>query len=145
MDRVAEFVSNHALLCAGFLAVLTLWIFGEVSRKTRKYREIGAQEAVRFINRESAIVLDMRPETEYREGHIVSAKNLALDTLETRGPELDKSQGSPIIVYATNPQTAITACEKLVARGFQRVMTLAGGYQGWVGENYPVVRPTKRR
>lgn len=144
IEQVAEFVGNHTLLCAGFSAVLVVWIYTEISQKTRRFKEVGAQQAVHLINREGAVVLDLRPETEFRAGHITSAKNFSLESIETRAHELDRLKDQPIIVYANNPQTTISACEKLVGRGFPRVLSLAGGYQGWLGENFPVERIGKR-
>ena len=50
MEQVIEFVGNHALLAGGFVMVLGLLIYTEVSRKMQGLKELSPAQAVPWIN-----------------------------------------------------------------------------------------------
>ena len=47
-------------------------------------------EATQMINRQDALVIDVREDAEYVKGHIVGARHIPLGQLETRAKELQK-------------------------------------------------------
>lgn len=81
--------------------------------------------------REGAVtVLDVRPEDEYRTGHIPGALSVPLDQLENLLSKLPRSQ--EIVAYCRGPYCvlAVEAVEILRKFGFKAVR-LEGGIQDW--------------
>jgi rhodanese-related sulfurtransferase len=81
--------------------------------------------------REGAVtVLDVRPEDEYRAGHIPGALSVPLDQLERLLSELPREQ--EIVAYCRGPYCvlAVEAVEMLRKFGFKAIR-LEGGIQDW--------------
>jgi rhodanese-related sulfurtransferase len=82
-------------------------------------------------------VLDVRPEEEYRAGHLPDAINIPLAELEQRLRELDPSQ--EIVAYCRGPHCilAYEAVSRLRKRGIS-AKRLEGGLPEWRLEGLPV-------
>ena len=137
MDRFFEFLANHPFLIGTFALLLALFVRNEMRRGGET---IGIQQMVELVNREGAIVLDVRDRKEFEAGHIVGAVNIPFANLESRADELRKHGEKPIIVACRMGQHAGAAGTLLRKRGFQNVSRLAGGMTEWQNQNLPVVR-----
>jgi rhodanese-related sulfurtransferase len=84
-------------------------------------------------------VLDVRPEEEYRAGHLPSAINIPLGELEQRLRELDPSQ--EIVAYCRGPHCVLAydAVARLRKQGL-KAKRLEGGLPEWRLEGLPVDR-----
>ena len=68
MQEYLDFASNNFLIVAGFVAVLGFIIKTEISRLTRKYKQIGVNEAVLLLNKDDTTILDVREDKEIQGG-----------------------------------------------------------------------------
>lgn len=137
LQRLIEFIGNHPVLIAAFAAVLVFIVINEVRRKSGS-QEIGPKDAVRMINDENAVVLDIRESGDYKAGHIINAKNLPLSRLEDGAANISGDKNIPLIVYCKSGMNSQAACGKLRAAGYTRVYGLKNGLLGWQEENLPV-------
>ncbi len=137
MDQVFEFVANHPLLLATFAVVLALFIRNEMQRGGRS---VSAQQLVDMVNREHAIVLDVRDKKEFDTGHIVDAINIPFSALDSRVDELKKHQDKPIIITCKMGQHSGSAGTLLRKHGFENVSRLTGGVSEWRNQSLPVVK-----
>lgn len=103
-------------------------------------REIDAQHAVRLINYEDALVLDVRDDSAYASGHIPNAKHIPAESIKDRWKELEKFKEKPVIVIFTPGLRAGQAGSLLRKNGFARVFNLSGGIDTWRRENLPLVK-----
>jgi len=94
---------------------------------------VTVEEAHQMLEEEPAeiILLDVRTEKDYKEGHIPDAINIPKTELESRIGELDKYKSKKIIVYCKNGVDSRTASETLVANGFENVYNMLGGLNEW--------------
>jgi rhodanese-related sulfurtransferase len=85
----------------------------------------------------SVIVLDVRPEQEYRAGHIPGARSIPLNELETRLKEIPRKK--MIVAYCRGPYCvfADAAVKTLQKRGF-RAIRLTEGFPDWKMRGFPV-------
>jgi rhodanese-related sulfurtransferase len=90
------------------------------------------------MNRENALVLDVREPAAYAAGHILGARNLPLGELEKRIEELDKHKKKPVIVACDTGTTSTRAVKVLKARGFENVVNLSGGFRAWLQASLPM-------
>ena len=85
----------------------------------------------------SVIVLDVRPEQEYRAGHISGARSIPVNELETRLKEIPRKK--MIVAYCRGPYCvfADAAVKTLQKRGF-RAIRLTEGFPDWKIRGFPV-------
>lgn len=137
MERLFEFVANHPFLVGTFVVLLALFIRNETRRGGRT---VSAQQLVDMVNRENALVVDVRDRKEFQAGHIVDAVNIPQSSLESRLDELKKHRERPVVVVCRIGQNAGTAGTLLRKAGFEQVSRLSGGIAEWRNQNLPVVK-----
>jgi len=137
MDRLFEFVINHYILVSIFVALLLALLALETRRGGAK---ISAQGAVSLINRDEAIVVDIRDRKEFTEGRIIGSVNIPLSALKSRSSELSKHKGKQLIVVDKMGQHSAMAVKQLNTDGFTNVVRLSGGVADWRASNLPLVK-----
>ena len=132
-----DFIQNNMLLIGVAFAsgAMLVWPF---VRRTAGGPWVSTLQATQLINREDALILDVRDAAEYARGHLLGAKNVPLADLERRAAELDKHKARPVIVHCDNGSRATRALGVLKARGFGNVVNLNGGYGAWQQAGLPV-------
>ena len=101
--------------------------------------KVSAAEAVRLINRERAVLLDVSEPAEYAAAHPVGARSVPLGTLETSNA-LPKNKALPLVVVCPTGARASRAVAALQKLGFEKASALAGGLRAWREANLPVER-----
>lgn len=98
---------------------------------------IGRDELVARLRDQAVTLLDVRPEDEFRAGHIPTARNIPLKVLAARMSDLPVDR--EIIAYCRGPYCVLSfqVVEILRAKGFQ-VRRLAEGYPEWKAAGLPV-------
>lgn len=137
MDRLFEFVVNHYILVSLFVAFLVAILILESRRGGAK---ISAQGAVNLINKDEAVVVDIRDRKEFGEGRITGSINIPLNSLKSRVGELSKFKDKQIIVADKMGQHSAMAVKQLNAEGFSNVVRLNGGVADWRASNLPLVK-----
>ena len=125
------------MLFGAFVVLLVLFIRNETQRGGRS---VSAQELVNLVNREDAVVLDLRDKKEFEQGHIPNAVNIPYASLDSRVSELDKYKQRPIVLACKMGQHAGAAGTALRKKGFANVSRLSGGIAEWRNQNLPVVK-----
>ncbi|WP_168016656.1 rhodanese-like domain-containing protein [Halomonas salinarum] len=138
IDQLFEFVQNHPLLVGAFVIVLATWIAYEVIQGGRN--GVDTSEATQLINREDAVVLDIRDAKDFKQGHMTGARNIPQSKLDNRLNELDKFKDKPVIVVCKQGQASGAVITKLTSAGFTRAYKLKGGMAQWQADGLPVVR-----
>ncbi len=140
MGQFFEFTGNHPLLFAALISIILMIIMSESRRKLLGFKEIASNEAVRLMNSENALILDLREDKEFSEGHIINAVHIPLGLLESRLKEIDEHKGKPVIVYCRTGQRAAKGGAVLRRQGFTSIYKLNGGMMAWVDAGLPVKR-----
>jgi rhodanese-related sulfurtransferase len=97
---------------------------------------VSAADAVRLINRERAVLIDVSEPAEYAAGHPVGAKSVPLASLET-SRDLPKNKALPLVVVCPTGSQAPRAVLQLKKLGFENAHVLAGGLGAWRAANLP--------
>ena len=131
-------VENWMLIAVAVVSgAMLIW---PLLRRTTGGPWVSTAAAVELINREDAVVLDVRDAGDYGAGHILGARNLPLARLEEGGGELAKRKDKPLIVYCDGGERAAKAAAALKRLGFSRVVNLSGGLPAWQQAGLPVER-----
>jgi rhodanese-related sulfurtransferase/predicted transcriptional regulator len=135
-ERVAELWAAVRDVAAHHVAEVTV-LAHEYLGERAEIDLLTAEELDERLERGKVVVLDVRPEAEYRAGHIAGAVSAPLEQLEQIAPKLPKRR--EIVAYCRGPYCvyADEAVRLLRARG-QRARRLDVGFPEWRRAGLPV-------
>lgn len=98
---------------------------------------IGGKELLAQAKRGKVIVLDVRPESEYRTAHLPNARSIPLAELKARLRELPR--GKPVVAYCRGPfcMMAVEAVGFMLKKGI-RAKRLEDGVAEWRARGLPL-------
>jgi rhodanese-related sulfurtransferase len=138
VDQLVEFAGNHGMMVAGFVGIVLLLIWTEISKHTRGYTELSPIQAVQKINQGKTSIVDISAAADYSKGHLTGAKHIALSRFSDADPDIEKLKSGAVLVVCKNGQTAHSAAAKLVKMGASDVSVLKGGTTQWAADQYPL-------
>jgi len=137
MAQFIEFIGNHLVLSG--MWVVTLGAIIMYHQRTAS-SSVGPQQAVLLINRQNAVVVDVREKKEFETGHIVDSINIPLAKLQKRLNELKKHKDKPVVVVCKLGQHSGQAAKTLQEAGYSDVFRLSGGLTEWKAQSLPLVQ-----
>jgi rhodanese-related sulfurtransferase len=137
IHQLSEFAVNHLLLVVAFVVILAMLAGVELRHRLGKVRDIAPGEAIRLINHENAVLVDMRNDKDYRDGHIVNAVQVPADNNEAAG-KLDKYRDRPLIICCRSGNQSHKLSTALSKQGFASVYNLKGGLHAWQQAGLPL-------
>ena len=140
MQEYIDFIGENPLHFIGFAVILILIIKLEISRFTRKFKMVNTNEAVKLMNNEDTIVVDLREDKEIKGGILQNAQHISLGQLSDRIGHLGANKQVPILVYCRSGTRSTSACNTITKAGFENVSSLAGGILAWEAANLPTVK-----
>lgn len=135
-----EFIKSNILLIGLVLGSGIMLLLPSFKKGAGGVPNLSTAEAINLINRNHALVLDVRNEAEFAGGHIVDAKHIPLDKLAERLNELNKYKDKPILVNCQRGMRSAKACEVLRKAEFKQIHNLQGGLDAWLAAKLPVVK-----
>ena len=98
------------------------------------YTQISQAEAKRIMEEETGyLIVDVRTEEEYAQGHIPGAVNIPNESITDTKPEQLPDQKQKLLVYCRSGNRSKQASEKLAALGYSNVYEF-GWINTWDGE-----------
>lgn len=137
MEQFIEFVTNHWLLSSAFV-ILVFLLF--ITEQRKAGTAVGSVKLTQMMNRENALVLDIRKRDEYKQGHISGSKNIPEADLDAKIAEIQKYKEKPVVVVCNVGMSSKSVSKKLKQHGFEDVYRLDGGMSTWESEKLPVVK-----
>ncbi|MCZ8073402.1 MAG: rhodanese-like domain-containing protein [Paucibacter sp.] len=98
---------------------------------------VNTAEAVRLMNREKAVLIDVCEPAEFAAGHVAGARNVPLASLEGH-KSLPSNKSLPVLVVCQSGARAARAAAQLRKLGYEKAQPLAGGLNAWREANLPV-------
>lgn len=112
----------------GWFPAAEIGTFEGNGRSLARVREISVEEAAELQRSGRANVLDVRRATEFSDGHLPGAKNIAHTRLAGRISEVPRDR--PLVVNCQGGTRSARAVALLQRSGFE-VMNLKGGFAAW--------------
>ncbi len=103
---------------------LIVKLFGFLSRLGIK--QITPRE---LDQKKGMMLLDVRTNKEYEQGHIPGAVHVPLSDIGDRVKKLKKDKD--LVVYCRNGNQSIWAIKRLMGMGYKNLYNLKGGYNAW--------------
>lgn len=105
----------------------------------RSGASVSTAEAIRMINHDNALVLDIREKKDFETGHVVDAVNIPFASLANRLGELEPHKSNPIVLVCQSGQTVGAAGKILREKGFN-ALRMTGGILEWTNQKLPLVK-----
>lgn len=104
-------------------------------------KHVDAAGAAKLIEtNKDIVVLDIRTEEEFKDGHIAKAQNI--DFLDRSfGEKLDKlDKSKPYLVHCASGGRSTKSLSQFKAKGFTNIYHLDGGFSAWEAAGKPVTK-----
>lgn len=136
LDKIFLFAGEHFVLVATFIILVGIFFYTE---SLRGGEAISPQQVSNLVNREEALVIDLRSGDAFRKGHIHGSENVPEDKFDGELARLEKLE-RPIVLVCELGSQAGAAGRKLMARKVKSVYRLKGGIDAWAGDRLPLVK-----
>jgi sulfur-carrier protein adenylyltransferase/sulfurtransferase len=100
--------------------------------------EVDAARARALIDSGDPLVLDVREQDEWDEGHLPGAVHIPRGNLESRIERAAPEHSRPIVVYCAAGNRSAFAAKTLEELGYEDVVSLAGGFTDWKRNGFPI-------
>lgn len=98
---------------------------------------VNTTEAVRLINREKAVLIDVGEPAEYAAGHAAGARNIPFGQLpDAKG--LPTNKALPLVLLCPSGSRAGRAAGILRKAGYEKAVSVAGGNNAWRDASLPI-------
>ena len=138
MEQLLSFATQQWYLLLALVVIVAMLVHSFVG--AAGVNNVPPSEAVALINRQNAIVLDVRTDDEYKQGHIINSVHIPVGLLASRINELERHKTHPLVVICRTGQRSTQACSILRKQGFESLYGLAGGIVAWQSANLPLAK-----
>jgi len=90
------------------------------------YQKISASKAKDMMDKGNVIIVDVRTQAEFDEGHIQDAILIPNETISNQQPTLLPNKDAVILIYCRSGNRSKQAADKLVAMGYTKVYDFGG-------------------
>jgi rhodanese-related sulfurtransferase len=110
-----------------------------VAEAKARIREVTCEDVRHLVSEGTDVVLvDIREESEWTQGHIPGAVHCPRGVLELNLPRALPDPETPIVLYCGGGGRSALAADALQSMGYTDIASMAGGWRGWVGSGGPV-------
>jgi molybdopterin/thiamine biosynthesis adenylyltransferase/rhodanese-related sulfurtransferase len=100
--------------------------------------EVDATRARELVESQEPIVVDVREQGEWDEGHIPSAVHIPRGHLESRIERAAPDRSRQVLLYCSAGNRSAFAAKTLGELGYEDVVSLSGGFTDWKRNGFPV-------
>ena len=133
-----SFVQTNWMLILVVILSGAMLVWPLVQRRLSPAKDVGNLEATRLINAGNALLVDVRETQEFAGGRLPNAVHIPLSQLGSRGNELSRHAGRPVVTYCMNGSRSRVASKALERLGFKDIYNLQGGFRAWKDAGLPV-------
>ncbi len=136
-----DFVLNHYILVAVFLVSLYVVVVNTIKMKLSRVGMLSPMEVAEKINRDNALILDVRSNEDFALGHLPGALNvIESDILNNNLGNASRDKTRPAVIVDKDGTRTYELGNELLKIGFKSVFALHGGMFVWQQEGLPTVR-----
>jgi rhodanese-related sulfurtransferase len=139
--ELMEFVTQNLLWIAIALISGVALIYPAL--RSANTKSVTPAQAVMLINRQHAVLVDVRDAAEHAAMRIASAQLIPLGELAGRVQDLNKYKSRPVVLLCASGSRSLKGVEILSKAGFEQVFNLDGGIKAWKDAGLPVTSEKK--
>jgi sulfur-carrier protein adenylyltransferase/sulfurtransferase len=104
--------------------------------------EVDAVETRELLDgAEPPLLIDVREDDEWAEGHLPGAVHVSRGNLESRIEQAAPDRSRPVVLYCAAGNRSAFAAKTLEELGYEHVSSLSGGFTDWKRNGFPVQLP----
>ncbi len=111
-----------------------------VADAKQRITEIPAGEEQKQVENGNAVLIDVREESEWKQGRAAGAQHLSRGVIEVEIEDQIPDLNHPIICYCGGGGRSALVAENLQKMGYCNVRSLAGGMRAWDEAGLPSTR-----
>ena len=132
---MSQLIVQNALLI--IIAVIAAVSLAMPLINTRRFGPmVSSEQAVSLINKQNALVVDVRAQKDFKRVRIANSVNIPANEIQNRLGELSKDR--TIIVVDNSGNMSAAASKLLRGVGFTKVYVLDSGLVGWMRDKLPL-------
>ena len=139
-QELLAFAGRHQMLSLVFAGLTGGIILNEIFGLLRPFKSVRPAEVSALVNRENALVVDLRAIADFDKGHIPGSKNVQMSQFDPENKKLAAARALPVVLVCKTGFTASDAAKRLKKAGFEHVYVLDGGIGGWQQADLPLAR-----
>lgn len=140
MEQFVVFITHHWILSTLWGICLAGFFINEYLQRRFNAKSVTPEQAVLWINHQGALVIDIRGDSAFAEGHILDSEHFPKHQWEKKIKNLHKQKEKPIILVCNAGHDSLKLANELQQKGFVRAVTLGGGIQAWKMAGLPLVK-----
>ena len=129
-----DFIANNIVLFITLTILIFLIVNLEMNSLFGSIKKLTPDSLIQLLNGSKVLLIDLRSSEEFNAGHIINAKNISLDDIES----IKINKEDSIVTYGINDSEAIKAAKKLVKLGLEQAYYLEGGINSWIENSMPL-------
>ena len=142
MQKFILFIGDQWILFSLLAATVALLAWFE---NRRSGRSLTPHALTSMLNKEDAVVLDLRDRSEFEAGHIVNSINLPFSKWQAEQAKggastLEAYKDKSLVLVCKLGQQSSHVAKKLQGQEFTQVCRLAGGITEWQNAQMPLVK-----
>lgn len=138
--QLTTFIVNHWELFTAFGVIVGLLMASSHIAKLKGIHPVTPDGTTSLINHDDAVVLDIREDNEFKDGHILNSIHIPMGKISERLKELEKYKDNPVVIACQSGNRSADVGNTLKKEGFKKVYNLTGGLLAWKNANYPVTK-----
>jgi len=115
--------------CAGYFEIATVASWAAAGNALHYYNNVLPSQVADQVSSGEVILVDVRDESEWAEGHIPGARHIMLGYLAQRSGEIPA--GVPVVVQCRSGGRSAIGASILQAQGIPDVANMMGGIRDW--------------
>jgi rhodanese domain protein len=132
---MSQFIVQNALLI--IIAVIAAVSLAMPLINTRRFGPmVSSEQAVSLINKQNALVVDVRAQKDFKRVRIANSVNIPANEIQNRLGELSKDRTIIVVDNSGNMSAAVSKLLRGV--GFTKVYVLDSGLVGWMRDKLPL-------
>ena len=104
---------------------------------------VSTAEAVRLINREKGVLIDVSEAAEYAAGHAAGSRNVPAGQIES-SKDVPTNKTLPLLLLCPNGSRAGRGAALLRKAGYEKAVAIAGGTAAWREAQLPMVKVAEK-
>ena len=140
LPELIAFASRHPYLSLGLAGLTVALVYNEVSGLFRGYKGLQPAGLTALVNRDNALVVDLRASADFEKGHIPGAKNVQMSQFDPENKQLAAARALPVVLVCKAGQASGDAAKRLRKAGFEHVYVLEGGIGAWQQAGLPLAK-----
>ena len=98
MERLQQLYAAQPIVVIAFVGLTVAIVVNELRTLTRKWKSVSPAQLTDLVNREDALVIDLRGQGEFEKGHILGARHVLPSQLDPSNKLLAKAVERPVVL-----------------------------------------------